>query len=78
MSPIILALAAAGQPLEPTVDATCPNAAVQRVGPDAGAQMQRLDRLPPSETYLAVLHRENGCTRPILARDYRQGSVRPR
>jgi hypothetical protein len=80
MGPIILALASAeAQPATPADPARiCPNAELQRVDRTRGAELKRLDRLPPAETYLAVLHRENGCTRPILAREYRQGAGRER
>ena len=79
MSLMILALATAAQPAPANETAAiCRNAETQRVDRARGAEMKRLDRLPPAETYLAVLHRENGCTKPILAREYRQGIGRPR
>lgn len=49
----------------------CPREAPQRVGAREGAEIKRLDRLPPGEQYLAVLRREDGCTRPQLVREYR-------
>jgi hypothetical protein len=75
---LTLALAAADAPpaaADPKV--ICPSPVTQRIQRDHGAEMKRLDRLPPAETCLAVLHRENGCTRPILAREYRQEATGP-
>jgi hypothetical protein len=80
MSPIVLTLALAAADATPAADpnAICPSPATQRIQRGDGAEMKRLDRLPPAEIYLAVLHRENGCTRPILAREYRQDVMRSR
>jgi len=80
MSLIVLALAIASGDATPAADsrAICPSRTTQKVQRGDGAEMKRLDRLPPAETYLAVLHKENGCTRPILAREYRQGATERR
>jgi hypothetical protein len=81
MSLIVLTLALAAADAAPAAadpKAICPNPVTQRIQRGDGAEMKRLDQLPPAETYLAVLHRENGCTRPILAREYRRGAIRPR
>jgi hypothetical protein len=77
MSLIVLTLALAAADATPAAapKAICPHTVTQRIQRGEGAEMKRLDRLPPAETYLAVLHRENGCTRPILAREYRQDSI---
>jgi hypothetical protein len=79
MSLIVLTLALAAADAAPAdPEAICPSPATQRIQRGEGAEMKRLDRLPPAETYLAVLHRENGCTRPILAREYRQEAIQRR
>jgi hypothetical protein len=80
MSLIVLTLTLAAAHAAPAADpkAICPDPVMQRIQRDHGAEMKRLDRLPPADSYLAVLHRENGCTRPILAREYRQDAIRRR
>jgi hypothetical protein len=81
MSLIVLTLALAAADATPAAadpKAICPSPVTQHIRRGHGAEMKRLDRLPPAETYLAVLHRENGCTRPILAREYRQDAFRRR
>jgi hypothetical protein len=50
----------------------CPSEKPQTVAGRDGAELKRLDRLPPAENYLAVLRRENGCTRPQPVREYRE------
>lgn len=73
---VLAAADAAAAVADPKV--ICPNPVVQRIQRGHDAEMKRLDRLPAAETYLAVLHRENGCTVPILAREYRQDAIRRR
>lgn len=42
------------------------------------AELKRLDRLPPAETYLTVLRREDGCVTPVRAREWNAGQPRRR
>ncbi len=56
----------------------CPSEKPQTVSDRDGAEVKRLDRLPPAENYLAVLRRENGCTRPQPVREYREQQLRRR
>lgn len=56
----------------------CADERPQRVAGRDGADLKRLDRLPQAEAYLAVLRRENGCTRPQRVNEYRQQALRPR
>lgn len=56
----------------------CPKEAPQTVAGRDGDGLRRLDRLPAAEAYLAVLRREDGCTRPQLVRDYREQALRHR
>lgn len=42
----------------------------------ATAELKRLDRLPPAETYLAMLRRENGCVTPVRAREWNAAQPR--
>lgn len=78
-----LALAAAGlasaafaqdRPME--LARLCPSERPQAVAGREGAALKRLDRLPPAEAYLAVLRREDGCTRPQPVREYRGQPLR--
>ena len=73
-----LASAAAAQNRPIEFARLCPSERPEAVAGRDGAELKRLDRLPAAETYLAVLRRENGCTRPQLAREYRAQSLRHR
>jgi hypothetical protein len=56
----------------------CADEQPQRVAGRDGAQLKRLDRLPKAEAYIAVLRRENGCTRPQRVQEYREQALRGR
>jgi hypothetical protein len=72
--PLLLLAAAPAAAQERPIELArlCPNEAPQTVADRDGAELKRLDRLPPAENYLAVLRREGGCTRPQPVREYRR------
>lgn len=73
-----LASAAAAQDRPIELARLCPSDRPQVVAGRDGARLERLDRLPPTEAYLAVLRREDGCTRPQPVREYRDQMLRRR
>jgi poly(3-hydroxybutyrate) depolymerase len=74
----VAASAAAAQDRPMDLARLCPSEQPQNVAGRGGPGLLRLDRLPPAEAYLAVLRRENGCTRPQLVREFQSQTLRRR
>jgi hypothetical protein len=64
MSLVAIALSAAALAQNPAPLPICRDMRPRSVGSANDARPQRLDKLPPAETYLTVMRTENGCIRP--------------
>lgn len=71
MSLTVLALLAATIGSPQANAQLCPAEGLTQVDQRGDATVRRLDRLPPAQALLAVLRRENGCTRPQTVREFR-------
>ena len=57
----------------------CPRTTLQwakKNAQDAPVTPRKLDKEPEAEAYLGVLHRENGCEKPIKVNDWRPRRAR--
>lgn len=68
---LILALSAAATAPNPGALPICGQTKPTPVQVSERARLKRLDKLPPAEAYLTVMRTENGCIRPVKAREER-------
>ena len=68
---LILAASAASPDATPRLAPICAGPGTQQTADPGRAELKRLDRLPPGETYLAVLRTSDGCITPVKASEER-------
>jgi hypothetical protein len=71
MSLVAIALSAAALTQSLAALPICRQAKPTPVESSDRARLKRLDKLPPAEAYLTVMRTENGCIRPVKAREER-------